>query len=131
MIATRKTSRLASSGFTLVEVMMAMLIMTIGLLGLLQSVNVAYEHNTRNRLREEALLVGEEQMHQFRRETANATIPFETLTTAVREVAGISKTFRVTRENQPMSSTRKLRVRVAWSFKNQSSTHEIFTLKNM
>ncbi len=109
---------------------MAMLIMTVGLLGLLQSVNVAYEHNTRNRLREEALLIGEEQMHILRSMAANATI-FNPETTAVKDISGISKTFHVTRENQPMSSIRRLRVRVAWSFKNLSSTHEIYTLKKL
>lgn len=129
MTASRKTSRLASLGFTLVEVMMAMLIMTVGLLGLLQSVNVAFEHNTRNRLREEALVVGEEQMHNLRQMTTDAI--FNPETTAVREVAGIRKNFQVTRENRPMSSTRRLRVRVAWSFRNLSTTHEIYTLKNM
>ena len=108
---------------------MAMLIMTVGLLGLLQSVNVAFEHNTRNRLREEALVVGEEQMHGLRQLAADAI--FNPQTTAVREVAGIRKSFQVTRENQLMSNTRRLRVRVAWSFRNLSTTHEIYTLKNM
>ena len=108
---------------------MAMLIMTVGLLGLLQSVNVAFEHNTRNRLREEALVVGEEQMHNLRQMITNAI--FNPETTAVREVAGIRKSFQVTRENQLMSNTRRLRVRVAWSFRNLSTTHEIYTLKNM
>jgi len=131
MKAAGRTSRLASSGFTLVEVLMAMLIMMVGLLGLLQSVNVAYEHNVRNRLREEALLVGEEQMNIFRSLTTNSSLAYSNSLIAVRTVAGINKNFSITRENQPMSSTRRLKVTVGWSFRKVSTSHAIYTLKSM
>ena len=131
MKAAGRTSRLASTGFTLVEVLMAMLIMMVGLLGLLQSVNVAYEHNVRNRLREEALLVGEEQMNIFRSLTTNSSLAYSNSLIAVRTVAGINKNFSITRENQPMSSTRRLKVTVGWSFRKVSTSHAIYTLKSM
>ena len=131
MPAQRITSPSARGGFTLIEMLMALLVMTVGLLGLLQSVNVAYEHNTRNRLREEALLVAEEQMNLFRRMTSNAGSAYSNRVSVVRVVAGRDKKFRVLRENLPMSSTRRLTVTVGWSFKNLSTTHTIYTLKNM
>jgi len=116
---------LVARGFTLVEVMMALLVMTVGLLGLLQSVNVAYEHNIRNRLREEALLVGEEQMNIFRRMTGNGSF------TVDRVVAGMPKKFSITRDSQVIGGTRKLKVTVGWSFKNLSTTHALYTLKSL
>jgi type IV pilus assembly protein PilV len=115
--------------------MMAMLVMTVGLLGLLQSINVAYEHNLRNKLREEALLVGEQQMILLRRKMdaseTNKNSLYQNVTTVVRGIAGVNKKFIVTLESQPMSSTQRLKVAVAWSFKNVSTTHVIYTLKNI
>jgi type IV pilus assembly protein PilV len=131
MPAHRKTLPRGKRGFTLVEMMMAMLVMTVGLLGLLQSINVAYEHNLRNKLREEALLVGEEQMNVLRRSPTASAISFQSVTTVVRGIAGANKKFTVTRECQPMSSTQRLKVTVVWSFKNVSTTHAIYTLKEI
>ena len=130
MNARRKTSRPDRGGFTLIEVLMALLVMTVGLLGLLQSVNVAYDHNMRNRLREEALLVGEEQMNQLRR-TASSTVAYPNRSTVTRSVSGVARRFSVLRDCQQMQDTKRLSVRVGWSFKNVSSAHVIYTLKNM
>ena len=80
-----RTSRKDSGGFTLVEMMMAMLVLTVGLLGLLQSIQVAWQHNARNRLREEAVLLAEERMNDFR---INHT-SFSRATTARRKTATI------------------------------------------
>ena len=130
MNAKRLTSPYADMGFTLVEVLMAMLIMTVGLLGLLQSVNVAYEHHLRNRLREEALMVGEEQMLLIRQLPTDSS-GFINATTVVRVIAGTGKKFFVRRECQVMSSTKRLKVTVGWSYKNVSSSQSSYTLKTL
>jgi type IV pilus assembly protein PilV len=129
-----------SSGFTLIEVMMAILIMSVGLLGLLQSVMVAYEHNARNRLREEALLIGEEQMGALINRCNCKSKGFDTVSTIhietlQRPIAGANRDFIVTKQTQPLGSDpynitiKKLTVAVAWSFKNVSATHMIYTMK--
>ena len=126
MIALRTTSPKNSQGFTLVEVLMAMLIMTVGLLGLLQSVTVAYEHNLGNRLREEAVLIGEEKMNDLRRNNllGSCTVP--------RVIGGAIKNFTVTTDSRPIGGDScQLTVVVSWVFKNQSPTHTIYTLKRM
>src|SRR5512136_2934964 len=51
-----------NGGFTLIELMAAMVITLVGLLGLLQAINVAMEHNLKNQLRDEAVLVAEQWM---------------------------------------------------------------------
>ena len=54
-------ARLADNrGFTLIEVMVAILIMTIGMLALLQTVNLAIVHNTSNKLRNDGIVFADE-----------------------------------------------------------------------
>ncbi|MCM0083690.1 prepilin-type N-terminal cleavage/methylation domain-containing protein [Geomonas sp. Red32] len=114
-------------GFTLVELMMAILILTVGLLGLLQSIVVALQHNTRNRLREEAMMVAEEQMNSIR-----ANSGFSSMTVARKSVNGIDHAFTVVRDQTPMhdkSNDYRLTVTVTWGFHNVSSTHQIYSFQ--
>ena len=123
----QKTSRQGSRGFTLIEVLMAMLVMTVGLLGLLQSVNVAYEHNLRNKLREEAVLVAHEQMNGLR-----AGVAFNPTTTVVRGIGGVDRKYFVNRVPKLIGGdSSRLTVAVRWSFKNLTTTHEIYTFRRM
>ncbi len=61
-----QTSGRNNAGFTLVEILVAMLITTVAMLGLLQSVNIMTAHNLRNALREEALVIAERKMSEIR-----------------------------------------------------------------
>lgn len=128
MIANLTTSPSGSRGFTIIEVLMAMLIMTVGLLGLLQSVNVAYEHSLRNKLREEAVSLAEEQLNYMRTKAEKLEEP-ETLT-VTRPIGGVSKDFTVTRGNDDIgANSLRLKVAVEWRYKNDLKTHEIYTIK--
>jgi type IV pilus assembly protein PilV len=124
------TSRKNSDGFTLVEVMMAIIVMTIGLLGLLQSVNVAYQHNARNKLREEAVQVAEEQMNDFRLMRFDSITARNACCSVPRDVAGGTRYFKVTRDSETMGDSKKLTVQVAWQFHNVTTQHVIYTMKN-
>ena len=113
------------------EMLMAMLIMAVGLLGLLQSVNVAYEHNTRNRLRNEAVLVGEEEMNRFRSRGYDAITAANAVSTVARGGAGGTKYFMVTKQyNSAGGDSKKLKVAIGWSFKRVSTVHVIYSLKS-
>ena len=57
------TANTNNSGFTLVEFLVAIVILMVGLLGLLQTVNYAISHNMVNQLRQEALILGDERMN--------------------------------------------------------------------
>ena len=135
MTATPLTSHSNSAGFTLVEMLMAMLIMTVGLLGLLQSVNVAYQQSLRDRVRNEAVLLAEEQMHDWRRLAFGDISGNEK--TVVKLVGGVPTLFTVTRSVEEAGAgpslfkpTKKLTVAVQWQIKREASSHEIYTLKN-
>lgn len=133
MTANRATSPSNSCGFTLVEMLMAMLVMTVGLLGLLQCVVVAYQHGTKTRLRTEAVLVAEKWMHEWTRQ------PFDNISTGIdlsdvenKQVDSVPWSCEVTRKAELAGSTTttlKLTVRVRWSSRGETASHEIYTLR--
>lgn len=134
MNARLRTSPSNSRGFTLVELLMAMLILTVGLLGLLQSIEIAFQHDARNKLREEAVLLAEEQLNGMKvlgydLITSNHTFRID------RPIAGGTRSFSVTKSYLEMGGdggkkSKKLTVAVAWSFRNASTTHTIYTVKS-
>lgn len=131
MTASATTSRTNSLGFTLIEVLMAMLVLTVGLLGLLQSLQLGYRQNLRDRVRNEAVQVAEEQMHDRRRK------PFEKIedfTTEIRKkVGGREVPFEVAGVVESIGATarpaKKLRMTVSWTLHGERFSHEIFTVR--
>ena len=113
-------------GFSLIEVMVAMVIMMVGLLGLLRSIDMAVEHNLRSRLHEQAVALGERQMNWFRNQTS---ISISDVTRCAVPIRGIDRYFDVRRTSRAASDvSRELEVRVAWKYKNISSQHMVKSL---
>lgn len=113
---------------------MAMLVMTVGLLGLLQSVQMAYQHSLRNRVREEAVLLAEERMHDWRRMAfADIKTPSPKEERVEKRLGGAPVTYTVTREMVDMGSStnpaKKLTVGVAWTVKGEAAGHAIYTMR--
>jgi len=54
------TVKYAEDGFSLVEFMIAVLILTVGLFALLSSVEVAMKHNLSNKMRNDAVVIAEQ-----------------------------------------------------------------------
>ena len=125
------TSPPGSVGFTLVEMLMAMLVMTVGLLGLLQSVSVAYRQSLKDKLRKEATLLAEARMHAWCR-VAFDNISYGTVMSESGEklVGGAPWKFTIARKAEKVGSrTAKLEVDVIWMTKGETATHQIFTLR--
>lgn len=122
-------SRQNNVGFTLIEVLVAMVIIMVGLLGLLEAVGIAFGQNMKNQLRDEAVFIGEERMADLMRR------PFSLISTTTLRVPsrirGTDKPFVVVREAERKSATDsyELIVRVGWSYKNISSLHEVRSMR--
>lgn len=139
-----RTLHLNNCGFTLVEVLVAILILLVGLLGLLETVNVGISHNMRNQLRDQAVLISEMKMSQFR------TRPFDQLTSAFtskstfedyssQRIRGVKMHYQVeyaltSVDGLPLkplntSNAKILKVNVSWTHKEQSYQTGLVTFK--
>jgi len=120
-----------SGGFTLVEVLVAMVIMVIGMLGLLEAVNVAMEHNLRNQLRDQAVYVGEKTLNEMRGaafddatfDSYSATIPMS--------IRGVNKTYKVVSTSIPLGAdSKQYEVVVKWTYKNRNFQNQVVTVRS-
>jgi type IV pilus assembly protein PilV len=119
------TSTRNNSGFTLAEVMVAILIMMVGMLGLLEAINVTMEYNLKNHLRDEAVSVGEKYLN------IQKAKPFDSLTTLPAtygtryepsKIRGTGKLYHVDMSvtnlsTDPVAATKELVVTVSWTYK--------------
>lgn len=122
-------SRQDNGGFTLVELMVAMLITLVGLVGLLQSVNLAMEHNLKNQLRDEAVLVGEKMM------AFQKVRPFGHLSTShpplvdSRLRSGVVK-YTVTCTTTDLSTAKQIIVGVTWAYRGTGYSHQVRSIRS-
>jgi len=102
---------------------MAVLILLVGMLGLLQAVNLAMEMNLRNQVREEAVYVGERVMGELRgRGFDNISASYVTYSTPSK-IRGVSRKYGVERSSEVLATegglpaTKQLAVVVTWNYK--------------
>ncbi len=115
----------------MIEVMVAMGILMIGMLGLLESVNVAMEYNLKNHMRDEAVYLGEKSMNEFKgigfdnipvATPSSAFYTFATISTASK-LRGSTKKLSVQRSSRVLASdatgptTKELAVMIKWKYK--------------
>lgn len=114
------------SGFTLIEFLVAIVIMMVGLLGLLQSVNVALQQNMTTQLRNEATLIADEQMA---REMSKGfdLVDTTTLTSGVqRQILKGFKNFSVTRTGSSFANSKQVNYEVRWTHRNNRYSHTMY-----
>jgi type IV pilus assembly protein PilV len=117
-------------GFTLVELLVAMVIMMVGLLGLLQSINIALEYNLKNQMRGEVVRVAQDAMNDMR-SRAFDSVSSKTATVP-SSFRNINRTYTVRRSVYLTGSdvSRKYQVDVIWKYKNVSTTHSVMTVRS-
>ena len=114
------------SGFTLIEVVVAMGIMLVGLLGLLATANLAMDFNTRDYMRDEAVRVGERFMNFTRKKDTYSSITAGTTNqTYTSTIRGVSKTYNVTRTVAQLTNTKHVSIVVSWTYKGQTYFHGV------
>lgn len=116
-------------GFTLIEVMVAIVIMLVGALGLLQALNLAVDKNIQNQRRDEVVRIAEGVMHDMRSQPFGTV--FNPTTTIPSKFRSSKISFTATRRvaNVTANVTDRYQVDVRWAYKNYSSTHTIVTIR--
>lgn len=128
---------LNKKGFTLLEFLVAVVILTVGMLGLLETVNFAIGQNMTGFLRHEALLVADDQMG------LEKTKPFEAISSAAspgkisatlvkRPVNGTFRNYSVTKTIVDSGGSdpivKNIEMRVTWKYKQTNYTHTLSTI---
>ncbi|MEI6208318.1 MAG: prepilin-type N-terminal cleavage/methylation domain-containing protein [Desulfuromonadales bacterium] len=115
-----------NSGFTLVEFLIATVILMVGLLGMLQGINIAMEKNIGNVVRNEAYLVADDNMMNQRNLQFDSLFAKVSSARLQRYARGIFKNYSVkTTVSLATASSKEIRVDVSWSHRNQRYSHSV------
>ena len=115
-------------GFTIIEFLVAIVIVMVGMLGLLQSVNVALTHNLQNQMRNEAVMVADEQMAREMGkgyDQADATMRNYTVG---RQILNAYRIYSVARTGATLQNSKQLNFVVTWRYKGVSYNHGASTV---
>ena len=125
------TSTLNNDAFTLVEVLVAVVILMVGLLGLLQTINLAIATNVQTEMRTQATAIAEDRMAQIK------SVPFDEIDdTGTEEKVNVPLSMRssfvnysATFRGDAISPTAKrLNVGVRWHHKGNRYEHVVTTI---
>ena len=147
-----QTVLLDKKGLTLVEVMIALVVLLIVSLALMQTALVSIDSNMTNILRDEAVNIAEERMTVFRsmqfstqgtdplladtNGTANSRGGFVSDMTVQKNVRNITNfTFTSTKRIDDLGSlngdNKQVDIEIAWTWKGQNYTHTISTIRKI
>ncbi len=125
-------SKSNDSGFTLIEVMVAVVILMIGLLGVMQALNLAIVTNLQNEMRTQATLIGENQVAKIK------SMPFARITGATERSFTLPVNIRSTIVNYTVTkkidaipagatspTTKRVNVGVSWIQRGNKYDHVV------
>lgn len=117
------------NGFTLIEFLVALVIMSVGLLALLQTVNYALHYNLENEFRREASLIADERMAKEKIKPF-ATIPvFSYVSSVRRPVYNGFKNFSAAYTGSALTAnTKQVEYEIRWQHKNKRFSHSVVSL---
>jgi len=118
-------------GFTLIELLVSLVILSVGLLGLLQAVNYSIVHNMTTQLRDEAVRLADERM------TTEKSRVFDAISTTTKneqvtvKVVNAFKNYSVVKNASTLSgssNTKIVQIDVVWRFKGDRYSHTVSSL---
>jgi type IV pilus assembly protein PilV len=115
--------------FTLVEVLVAMLILMVGLLGMLQVINLAIRTNLQNEMRDQAVAIAEDRMAREK------SLPFDNITASSERSINIASNIRngianytVTLRVDNIGNSKKIDIGVRWQHRGLNYEHIVSSL---
>ncbi len=120
------------SGFTLIEFCVAVVIMMVGLLGLLQAVNMASYHNLGSLLRNEAISLADQQMAIAKANVIDQGT-FDSLVTSATLVQrktrlGFGNYSAIQAVTTISANSKEVDIRVSWRYKNNKFNQTLSSL---
>jgi type IV pilus assembly protein PilV len=115
-------------GVTLIEMMIALVILLVVSLALMQTAIIGMNVNLQNVLRDEAVNIAEMRMNQLR------SLPFElvtagTETPVARNFRGFTETYNPARTISTINANSKqIAIMVSWTYRGQTYNHGITTI---
>lgn len=114
-------------GFTLIEFLVAIVILMIGMLGLLEAVNVAMRQNTGNKMRNDAVVLADQVMSAQRVRSFDSVVASNTSQTVSAGAAFVN--YSVINETSDLSGTSKIvTVSVSWRERGVKKQHSLSTV---
>jgi prepilin-type N-terminal cleavage/methylation domain-containing protein len=124
--ATVETVNQKNRGFTLVEVLVAILILFISMMAVLHALGLSVEHNMKNIIMDEAVRMSEQRLNELRNEpitTLTSSTPSTQLTIS-RNFRNITIDYNVNWIVENLSAdSRAIQVLVQWRWKNIDHQH--------
>lgn len=119
-----------NAGFSLVELLVAMVITLIGMMGLLQGVNLAIDTNLANGMRNESVAVAEQIMSEAKQR------PFDNISTVETRLPVQSARFRNSFKSYSVvrnviargANSKEIQVGVSWKHRGTRFQHAISTV---
>ncbi len=115
-------------GFTLVEVLVAIVILMVGLLGMLQAINLAMDKNLENQLRQQAVAVAEKTISDQKAlpfANISATNGMDTGQVPLGSVfKNISVAHAITSLAASDTQTKQISVRVWWRYRGRNYEYQ-------
>jgi type IV pilus assembly protein PilV len=114
-----------NAGFTLIEFMIATLILMVGLLGMLNGVIIAAQRNQETTLRNEAIALADDQM-MIQRSKNFANIVSVPKAATPRMIRGVQKSYSsAVTVTTPTANSCQISVLVTWNFRGTPKSHQI------